>query len=488
MDRRWVLCTIAGPSEKTETVASLGGSRQEIGSRPLREKRETVIQTMKRHLFALVVLVSLLGARPASAQQRYIVQTSKGLTSVLDLCLSVGCKVEGALDGTIGQTYLVTSNNNLLGNLIGGTLNFLEQLLGIKSIELDQILPLPVGPVPTNTSGLYDSVPVNYYGSTVWRGYVDQPATEIIQLQNSQEGFNVTGTGVIVADIDTGVDPNHPALYRVLLPGYDFTRNQAGASEFLDVPALQDGSNDNGSQEEQPAVVQQRTVAVLDQRTVAVLDGGPYSDFGHGTMTAGLIHLVAPQAKILPLKAFSANGEGYLSNVVAALYYAVQNNANAVNMSFDFATSSPSLSSAVSYATQSGVVLVAAAGNEGVNAPVYPAASTHSVVGVASTSDSDTISSFSNYDAPDVWIGAPGENVISTYPGGTYASGSGTSFSCPLTTGTAALLINLHAPINQSQAASALSHAVLLTPNLNHGRLDIYTALEAWLQFSGDSR
>ena len=59
----------------------------------------------------------------------------------------------------------------------------------------------------------------------------------------------------------------------------------------------------------------QRTVAVLDQRTVAVLDGNSqYAAFGHGTMTAGLVHLVAPQAKIMPLKAFYANGAGYNSD------------------------------------------------------------------------------------------------------------------------------------------------------------------------------
>ena len=75
---------------------------------------------------------------------------------------------------------------------------------------------------------------MNYYGSVVWNGYVNQPATQIIELQDAQQDFNVAGTG-IVADIDTGVDPTHPALYRVLLPGYDFTRNQPGASEWLDV-------------------------------------------------------------------------------------------------------------------------------------------------------------------------------------------------------------------------------------------------------------
>src|SRR4029077_14132440 len=100
--------------------------------------------------------------------------------------------------------------------------------------------------------------------------------------------------------------------------------NQAGASEWLDVTGMQSGYAVTGPQNQQPGYMQQSTAAVLDQSTAAVLDGSPYVAFGHGTMTSGLVHLVAPKAKILPLKAFSANGTGYLANTVAALYYAVQ--------------------------------------------------------------------------------------------------------------------------------------------------------------------
>src|SRR5258708_25933291 len=157
-------------------------------------------------------------------------------------------------------------------------------------------------------------------------------------------------------------------------------------------------------------------------------------------MTSGLVHLVAPKAKILPLKAFSANGTGYLANIIAALYYAVQHNANVVNMSFDLSYSSSALSRAVSYANKSGVVLVASARNQNTSARVFPAAFSGSVVGVASTTYWDKRSSFSDYGSNDVWIAAPGEYVISTYPGGTYASSSGTSFSSPLTAGPPALL------------------------------------------------
>ncbi len=438
---------------------------------------------MKRSLCILAILIAFVtaGANPAAAQNRYIVQTTGGLGSVINLCNLLGCQVQGSLDGTIGQTFLVTSS----GNLVTGVITFAESLLGITSIEADRLLPLLLPHVNSIPSGLYDTSPVNYFGTVVWHGYAAQPAAHIIRLTDAQNGFRVSGTG-IVAVIDTGVDINHPVLSPVLLPGYDFTRNQPGASEWLDVPQLE-GETTNSSAGQQPAFVQQQSVAVLDQQSVAVLDGGPYGAFGHGTMTCGLVHLVAPKAKILPLKAFTASGTGYLSNIVAALYYAVQNHANVVNMSFDLTSSSPAFNQAVSKANKAGAVLVAAAGNESTSSAVYPAAFNGRVIGVASTTDWDTRSSFSNYGATDAWIAAPGEYVISTYPGGTYASASGTSFSSPMVAGTTALLMNAKQSLNQISAASALSHARLLTPDLNHGRLDVYQAISAWVNSSGSS-
>jgi subtilisin family serine protease len=426
--------------------------------------------------FALAVVMC---AGSATAQQRYIVQTNGGLLSVLKLCSAAGCQVQGSLDGNVGQTYLVTSTQDLLTTLLSPVLNLLRAILGIQSVEPDRVLPLPRVSAQQPGYGLSDTAPVNYYGSVVWHGYAAQPATYIIRLRDAQSGFGVSGTG-IVAVIDTGVDPNHPALVPVLLPGYDFTRNQAGANEWLDVTGMQNGPLNQSSQDQQPVIVQQSTAAVLDQSTAAVLDGSPYVAFGHGTMTSGLIHLVAPNAKILPLKAFSSDGTGNLSNIIAALYYAKQHGANVVNMSFDLSVPSQALSHAVSQMTQSGMVLVAAAGNENTSARVYPAALNGNVVGVASTTDYDARSSFSNYGNADVWIAAPGENIISTYPGATYASSSGTSFSSPIVAGTVALAMNVKPGLNQNKAANALSHARRLTPDLNYGRLDVYQALSAW--------
>jgi len=464
---------------------------------------------MKRsiQIFALLIIILAVGiVAPAAlaqapGQNRFIVRTNGGLLSVLNLCSLLGCQVQGSLDGNLNQTFLVTSTGNLVVNLLNFGVNLVDSLLGIQSIEPDSLLPIPAVPLNNIPSGLNDRTLVNYHGTLVTHGYAAQPATQIIRLSDAQNGFDVSGTG-IVAVIDTGVDPNHPVLSPVLLQGYDFTRNQSGASEWLDVSSTGLGTADNtcsGPVQVQqssaaildqscngPVKVQQSSAAILDQSSAAILDGSPYVAFGHGTMTSGLVHLVAPGAKILPLKAFSSNGTGNLSNIIAALYYAVKNKANVVNMSFDLSYSSPALSQAVSYANKAGVVLVAAAGNEGTSARVYPAAMAGSVVGIASTSDWDARSSFSNYGSADVWIAAPGENVISTYPGGTYGSESGTSFSSPLVAGTVALMLSAkQQPMNQSQAANALQHAIPLTPDLNHGRLDVYQAVSAWHNSSG---
>jgi subtilisin family serine protease len=210
-----------------------------------------------------------------------------------------------------------------------------------------------------------------------------------------------------------------------------------------------------------------------------VLDGQPYVAFGHGTMTSGLVHLVAPQAKIMPLKAFSADGTGYLSNVLRAIYYATANGAGVMNMSFDFTSYSSELATAVKYANGKGVISVASAGNDGKDEYVYPGALPY-VINVASTSNQDSQSTFTNYGTPPVFMAAPGEGVMSTYPWGTYAAGWGTSFSTPLVTGTAALMLGANGNCKPGNVAAGLAHAaVIFDPALGWGRLDSYQAVQA---------
>jgi subtilisin family serine protease len=417
----------------------------------------------------LLFLVPLC-ASSAQAQTRLIVRDSLGLPGINLTCRLLGCNVVGGLGDPQGQLFVVTFPSLL--NPVTALLR-LNLQLGIVGVEIDQVVTTQAayaGPAP---SYLTDEQPTSYYGATVWHGYVAQPGNQLIRTSLTQSTFHTTGSGITVAVIDTGVDPSNPVLQNSLISGYDFTRNANGGSEKSDVSSSPDLS------QAQTAQVNQRTVAVLDQRTVAVLDGSGYSAFGHGTMTAGIVHLVAPQAKIMPLKSFNADGTGYDSDILRAIYYAVKNGAKVLNMSFDYPSYSPELANAIKYANKNGVISVASAGNDGQQVSVYPGA-LPSVIDVASTSNSDIQSVFTNYGAPPVWMAAPGEGVVTTYPWGTYAAGWGTSFSTPFVAGTAALMLGTNGNCTSSNVASGLAHATSISdPQLGYGRLDTYRAVQS---------
>src|SRR5258705_11129274 len=128
---------------------------------------------MKRKLLPAVIIAAMMMvvAKPAGAQQRYIVRTTGGLNSVLNLCLSANCQVQGSLDGPVGQTYLVTSTGNILQTLIGGVANLLEALLGIQSIEAYRALPIPLPAINNAPYGVTDTTPGGYFRSVVTHAY-----------------------------------------------------------------------------------------------------------------------------------------------------------------------------------------------------------------------------------------------------------------------------------------------------------------------------
>jgi thermitase len=109
---------------------------------------------------------------------------------------------------------------------------------------------------------------------------------------------------------------------------------------------------------------------------------------------------------------------------------------------------------------------------------MYPAAYDN-VIGVASTANNDLRSTFSNYGSKLVTISAPGEGIITPYPGGGFAAAWGTSFSTPYVAGTAALLSGVYSGASPSQVTTALSNARRLTTDLGYGRLDSYRAVQA---------
>jgi hypothetical protein len=325
----------------------------------------------------------------------------------------------------------------------------------------------------------------------VWNAYIDQPAASILRLPETHAQFGL-GSGVI-ALIDEGVDPNHGLLLPVLVPGYDFTRNLSGvASEWLDLNqklianltqstvaildqstvAILDGST--------PAVLNQSTVAILDQSTVAILDTTQVpTGFGHGTMMAGAIRRTAPNASIMPLKAFNASGTAYLFDVIRAIYYAAENGAHVIVMGFSTPDASLELTHAINFATSKGVIVVAAAGNNGRETLVYPAA-LRSVIGVGSTTPTSQRSAFSNFGNALAKVGAPGEAIITAYPGGRYAAATGTSFSAALVGGAMALIRQVDPAIGPAAATEAIGKgAVNATAlKLGAGRVDVFEAVK----------
>ncbi len=470
---------------------------------------------MKKRTLIVLALLALFGGGSVSAEQRLIVRTETGLNGAVVIrsaCLNAGCRVKAGLDGSVNSVFVVTVDDATLaaqppsgGGLLGGLLGAVTKLLsvvanllrqpGVEAVELDSFLEMRDKRASNDAppAALFDKTEVEYHGATVRRGYLEQPAVRIIGLDDTRRAYGVTGTGV-VAVIDTGVDPEHPVLRRVLLPGYDFVRDRDGADEKSDVSqstaAMVDGngqSNVNQStaamvDDQRPAFVNQSTAAMVDQSTAAMVDNPEFAAFGHGTMVAGVVHLVAPTAKILPLKAFKADGSGYGSDIIRAIYFAAQNGATVINMSFSFPGSSRELERACHYAARRGIILVASTGNDGHRTMVYPAGYGN-VMGVASTSNRDYRSSFSNYGYSLVWVAAPGEGIVTTYPFGHYAATWGTSFSTPFVAGTAALLGEVK-KLNEDQAENAVSNAKFVSLEMGKGRLDIFRAVQYWRLFS----
>jgi subtilisin family serine protease len=449
-----------------------------------------------RNIRLLIMVVLALGL-PVAAQTSYILTaTPSNMQGVID---RHGLTVVKELFDGANCVMLVTSPS---AN-ISGVETEVENDLLVASFEPEQRASLPelnglTQPTLTqSTTSILDTLPgrtlVSFFGSTVPSNYTSQIATSIIRLSEARTATKLTGSGT-VAIIDTGADPNHPALAPVLLPGYDFTRDVAGSSELADLdPAMAaqlqqsttsilDAQNTlllNGSS---VAILNQSTTSILDQSTTSILDG-TLAEFGHGTMVAGIIHLIAPTAKIMPLKAFHADGSSSLSDIIRAIYYAADNGANIISMSFSLDQPSPGLQAAILYAFNKNVIMVASSGNDGLKTLVYPA-SFRGVQGIGSSNSSDLRSNFSNYGSGVVTFAAPGEGVITTYPGGNYAAGWGTSFSTPMVAGAASLILQVRPTSKPGDVTNVLSKTKQIN-DMGYGRIDLYQSLTNLINSSG---
>ncbi|HEY2499382.1 MAG TPA: S8 family serine peptidase [Candidatus Angelobacter sp.] len=438
---------------------------------------------------SLLILIGLVFALPLTAQNTYILTVSP--SNVQSVVNSHGLTVVKELfDGT-NCVMLVTSPS---AN-VSGVETEVESDVLVGSFEPEQRATLPelsslTQPTLTQSStSILDALPgrtlVSFFGSTVPSNYTTQTATSIIRLDDARNATHLTGSGV-VAIIDTGADPSHPALTSVLVPGFDFTRDIPGFSELADLPSaiaaqlqqsstsILDAQNTLQLNSSAMAILNQSSTSILDQSSTSILDS-TLAEFGHGTMTAGIVHLVAPTAKIMPLKAFRADGSSNLSDIIRAIYYAADNGANVVSMSFSLGEPSPGLQAAVQYALSKNVIMIASAGNDGIKTLVYPA-SYNGVQGIGSSTNNDLRSSFSNFGSGVVTFAAPGEGVVTTFPSASYAAGWGTSFSAPMVAGAAALVLQARPASKPGDVTNALSKTRQIN-DMGYGRIDLYQSL-----------
>ncbi len=261
-----------------------------------------------------------------------------------------------------------------------------------------------------------------------------------------------TGTGVTIAIVDTGIDLDHPEFAgRIAIGGTCF-----GSGSTCDGGA---GLGDD--------------------------------DNGHGTHVAGIAAAasngvgntgVAPDATLLPVKVLAASGAGSYGAVAAGISYASEQGAQVINLSLggpkpSIASDTNSLLASLREAAQTSVI-VAAAGNDGNGRlPIYPAAfaTQTGIVGsmiiVGSLRPNGTvISRFSNtpgndgctgprsarFCYKDVFLVAPGENILSTLPGGTYGTASGTSMATPYVAGAAAVVLSAAPYLTPQEVAGIL--------------------------------
>jgi thermitase len=211
------------------------------------------------------------------------------------------------------------------------------------------------------------------------------------------------GSGVLVAVLDTGIDSGHE----------DLIGKVAGEANFSDSPVATDL-------------------------------------YGHGTHIAGIIAAssgnglgvvgVAPQSRLLNVKVAGDNGRCQASAVAMGIIWAVDNGAKVINVSIEIREPSAELEAAVNYAWNNGAIVIAAAGNEGSQTLVYPAAYDN-VIAVAATEPDDSRALLSNYGAW-VEVAAPGFDIYSTLPENEYGYKTGTSFATAYVSGLAAILFD----------------------------------------------
>ncbi len=287
-------------------------------------------------------------------------------------------------------------------------------------------------------------------------------------------------SAIIVGVIDTGVDYLHPDLAPNIWhnraewygkPGVDDDGNgyvdDTIGWDFTDAPRFADGGD------------------------YLHPDPDPMDEFsgGHGTEVAGIIAAVqnngigisgiAPRVKIMVLRAGTASGYLEEDDVIRAMLYAQQNGAKILNMSFGDTQVSDLFHDVLHYLSTQGMILVAAAGNDGSSNVYYPAGFQETVA-VGASNKNDWLAGFSNYgDWLDVL--APGVDMLSTAPGNGYNTVNGTSFSAPVVSAIAALILSRHPEFDNEEVRTVLKGSAqrlaMDNSKVGAGRVDARAAL-----------
>lgn len=277
-----------------------------------------------------------------------------------------------------------------------------------------------------------------------------------------------TGAGRVVAVIDTGIEQSHPDLNGSLW------QNPADPANGVD---------DDGN-------------GIVDDTTGADFlrgDGTPNDENGHGSHVSGTVAAVgnnrqgivgvAYDAKVMALKVLDQDGSGSMIDAVNAINYAIQRNADVINMSWSGPYKSDALYDAIAQAGERGVIVAAAAGNVPVNIDsqtAYPASyNLPNLITVAATNSERRIADFSSY-GNSVDIAAPGEDIASTVSGG-YQQWNGTSMATPHVSGAVAVLKAARPDASVAEITDALysTTAPIVSPQsapISRGRIDLGAA------------
>ncbi len=352
-----------------------------------------------------------------------------------------------------------------------------------KLAKNDDVLSASLNPVIATPINVFGHAVIGFPGDrpTTGQGRPQYLAQQLIANFEDVQ-LRSRGAGVIVAVIDTGIDRSHPDIK-------DHIWTDAG-----EVPSDQIDNDGDGLVDDVFG-----WNFLTNSSDTLERPGSPQSSVaGHGTFIAGLIALIAPGAKIMPISAFSADGVSNAFTVAQGIKYAVDHGARVINLSFGTTENSDILHDAVAYAQQRGVLLVAAVGNENKGndaGPQFPANWNLEVMGVAALDSSNRKAGFSNFGS-NVSVSAPGVNLVSLYPETNntpdYALWSGTSFAAPLASAEAALIFENNPArqnvrdIIENTAASVEDDNPNFKGKLGKGRIDPLKALQSLDPLTGN--